>query len=160
MVALAVTLRTATSRLVFADYLDEHYPETPVVGTRVPPGFRAWWCRSGNNAKWQPRDSRRGVDGYQIIETLRAMVYAPYSIPYHQDYGYGWLDHYGWTVIGGAPVFVSEPYMPEREALDVADLLQFKLNCPVSYSRRAHHYRGGMCVRIAVWHTLELREDR
>lgn len=137
-----------TPRLVLADYLDEHYPGTPVDLHDLPKGMHRWWSRSGNSARHA--DDRRYGRGswscWEIYDTIRNV---------HIEGSYvDWLDHGGSSAIGGRPVLVGEPYAELDDVLVVARHLQSCLGCPVGVARRAAWNSG--CVRVIVWFDFQI----
>jgi len=87
---------------VFADWLDEDHPGTPVRWAHTPGWLcRAWWDLRTANPKLRDFGQQ-----YQLIGPLVATEISSMLMAHHCP----WLDHYGSTTIAGIPAFVSEPY--------------------------------------------------
>ncbi len=138
-----------TVRLVFADWLDEHYPATPVRPGVLPKGFNAYWHhqllgyefklhfgyeRPGGGRKWGNGDILRA------FATVLSSTWAAHAVE---------IDA---TEVGGFPVLVIELRADDATALRLCAAMQpGSGGCPVSFSRQAAV--GASAVRICIWYT-------
>jgi uncharacterized protein (TIGR02996 family) len=143
--AVRLSREDDTPRLVFADWLDEHYPQVDVLRGELPPGFNAYWIEHSvaytlcvRSPHLRPR--RRWPDA-DIFAALAASA---------EQMRVNWSARIGAAEIGGYPVLVSEPQMKQGRALPICRALQWGAGgCPVSFNRCPQRGR----LRIAFWFT-------
>jgi uncharacterized protein (TIGR02996 family) len=136
-------------RLIFADYLDEHVPPTPVRGHHIPRWLRMGWARN------RPRGVRRwgrGTSSAALREELAEWLGRPLG---RQPLLSG-VSHDGSTVVGGYLCWVTEPFAGEEAALHYLRPLAGHLpGCVDAFSRSTWHARDqtwpGRCVRILLF---------
>jgi uncharacterized protein (TIGR02996 family) len=145
--AIRRTPEDDTARLVFADWLDERYPATPVQLGKLPMGFQAYWSRRllahefAIHTGYRRANARGRWSTADIIQAFTTVI------------GNGertYFEGFGATTIGGQPVLVFEPHLDELTTLRLCrELGPIVGRCPVSFSRHTDSLTAS--GRIGVW---------
>jgi uncharacterized protein (TIGR02996 family) len=140
-----------TPRLVFADWLDENYPNPDIRLGELPVGFNDHWHQNAMYTTLGVRGlaPRRGKwSNENILAGLAASAEAVEA---------KWAVRVGAAEIGGYPVLVSEPTMRQDVAIEVCRSLQWASGgCPVSLNRCARRGR----LRLMIWFTAMPPEEQ
>lgn|GEM_PF-6624929 len=135
-----------TPRLVFADWLDEHYPNPTIRLGELPKGFNAHWHQNAMYVALGVRDLPRGRGKWSNADILKGLAKASKKAKV------AWFARPGAAEFAGYPVFILEPAIEQDVALGVCRILQWATGrCPVSFNRC--DAAGKRLMRITIWFT-------